>query len=186
MKRTLLLIVALLVLVPASAIADETVFRDGDEEPFCEGGPCPDRDALDFRRVKQGHGTRPEMVTHHFRMKRRWQTSDMAGAYGISFVWYFDSHSGRGADRRVRVRVKDGEIVAIMTKGRYFDRIVPGRVWAWRPGRRGLKIAFDVDMLRMDSRSYRWYVTYYARRLACPGSCNDDEAPDRGWYTHRL
>ena len=187
-KRALLLAIALSLLVgPPSARGDTHTFRDGDEEPFCESpDPCPDTNFMDFRRVMVGHGKVRGTVRHGVRTHRRWRTRVLGGRYGVTIYLEINLEGGRRPEKMIRIRRKDGALWAQMFEGNWWLHRVPGSVGVWRPTRRSLKIAFDRDMLGEDVDRYGWSFSWGNRRTACPGSCHNDWAPDKGEYVHRL
>ena len=188
MKKAAVLVVALL-LVPTAAVADGGGSRDGDEQPFCEGAPpedCPDTDYMDFRRASFGHGPAGGVVRHGLRTIKRWKTKDMGGRHGVTIYVEVNTDDDRRVEREVRIRRKRGAIWAGMFRGKYFRKRVEGRVRAWRPDRRRVKIGFRVRMLGDGVDRYRWRVFWANRAVACPGSCHTDFVPDRGWFEHRL
>ena len=187
MKRFCFVLAVVSALSVGSATADEAIFRDRDEQPFCEGpGPCPDGDYMDFRRLTQGHGEQPRRVRHGLRTAERWRSRALEGRHGTTIVFEFETDRYGDADMQLRVRRKDGRWRAYLYEGKYFFRHVPGKVRVWRPGRRSLKVGFSADLLRDGIRRYRWTAWHYDRNLACPGSCHTDHAPDRGWYEHQV
>lgn len=182
--RRLVLFAAAALLAPVPALADGATFRDGDEQPFCEEpGDCPDNDYMDFRRVTSGHGGG---LRHGLRTMKRWKTKELGGPHGVTIYVDFDVDGDRRVEREVRVRRKHGELQARMFRGRYLRKEVEGRLVAWRPDRRSLKVRFPAGLLGDDVESYRWRVFWAQRDLACTGSCHTDSAPDQGWYEHTL
>ncbi|HEX2296871.1 MAG TPA: hypothetical protein VHN37_16380 [Actinomycetota bacterium] len=73
-----------------------------------------------------------------------------------------------------------------MFRGKFKDIKVHGRVGAWRPDRKTLKVSFSVASLGDDVDRYRWQAGWYKRSVYCPGSCHEDHAPHQGWFEHRL
>ena len=179
--------VVLLPILPVAA--NEAAFRDGDEQPFCEGDPdCPDDNYMDFRRLSQGHGTEHRNIRHGIRTLKRWPTRDLGGPHGVSFLIGFDIDGDAGREREIRIRRKDGHLWAGMFKGRGFWKRtpVPGHIRVWRPTRFSVKVGFATDLLAEGLDKYRWSVSWGLRKAGCTGSCESDDAPNRGWYTHRL
>lgn len=177
---------ATLLLLPGSAAADGGAFRDPDEHPFCESGPCPDRDYMDFRRLTFGHGRKAGTVRHGIETRKRWKTKWLGGRHGISFYVELNTDDDRRFERQLRIRRKNGELWAAVFRGKYHRKRVPGHVRVWRPGRRSVKVRFATRLLGDDVDRYRWYVWWANRDVVCPGSCSEDHAPDRGAYEHRL
>ena len=187
MKRLSFLVALLMLISVAPTHADEAVFRDGDEQPFCESpGPCPDGDYMDFRRLTQGHGRQERRIRHGLRTAEPWPSRALDGRHGTTFAFDFDTDGYGDVDAQLRVRRKDGRWRAYLYKGKYFGRHIPGKVKVWRPGRRSLKVGFSADLLGDGIGRYRWRVDEYERNLTCPGSCHSDSAPDRGWYEHTV
>ena len=185
--RPALLAIALVLCLPASAVADGGAFKDPDEQPFCESpDPCPDTDYMDFRRATFGHADRPRMLRHGIETRKRWKTRDLGGRHGVTIYFELNTDDDRRAERSLRVRRKKGELWARIFRGRYHRKRVRGPVRVWRPDRRSLKVRFHARLLGDDIDRYRWAVFWSNRDVYCPGSCHQDFAPHRGWYEHRL
>ena len=186
--RSLALMIGLAtVLSVTPAAADDKVFRDGDEHPFCESPePCADTDDFDIRRLTQGHGDDADNLRHGIRMARPWSTKSLGGRNGVTIYIDFNLDDEGATDRLLRIRVKRGELWAGIFTGRFGGKRVAGMVRVWRPGRRSVKVGFSRDLLGQGNDDYRWRSSWGMRYTGCAGSCNDDHAPDRGWYLHRL
>lgn len=183
----MLLVAAALVLPVVPAAADSGTFRDPEEQPFCESpDPCPDDDYMDFRRLTFGHGDSGRTLRHGFYTEKRWKTRRLGGRHGTTIDITFNTDRDQRGERSIEIRRKDGELQARMFRGRYLLKPIPGDIRVWRPDRRSVKVAFAPRLLGERVRRYRWYVVWYDRGLACPGSCGNDFAPNKGWYEHRL
>lgn len=186
-RKALLLALAVVLSIPAAAVADGGSFEDRDEQPFCEDpDPCPDTDYMDFRRLTFGHGDEAGVLRHGLETRKRWKTRELGGPHGVTFYVDFDTDGDRDVERRLRIRRKDGELWAGMFRGRRLRKSVPGHIRVWRPGPRGAKVRFAAGLLGDGVEEYRWRVHWANRNLACPGSCSTDFAPGKGWYEHRL
>lgn len=187
MRRLASVMLCAALLVPGAAWADGDRFRDPDEQPFCESpDPCPDSDYIDFDRASHGHGPTDRVLQHGLHTRERWKTKDMGGRHGVTIYFDFDVNDNKSPDRRLRIRRKDGELLAQMYRGKYFRKKIGEPVRAWRPDRRSIKVRFRVRLLGDDVDGYRWRASWYNRALACPGSCHSDSAPHRGWFEHTL
>lgn len=119
-------------------------------------------------------------------MAKREPNKIFAGHRGVTIVIDFDTNRKPSRERQIQIRWRDGHLQARMFQGWFKNDPVPGHVRVWRPDGRSFRVAFGVDMLREGTEKYRWKVWWYHRNTSCPGSCQIDTAPDRGWYAHLL
>lgn len=180
------LVLGALVVAPDGALADTDVFRDPDEGPGCLEG-CPDKDFMDFRRLRQGHGDFHRRVMHGIRTVKPWKTRAL-GETGVTIEIWFDTDADHRSERVVVVRRRDGRLRADMYRARDYHRL-PVNVRVWRPSRYSVRVRFSAAALKDDLRTYGWRVTWSRNPDGDgyeQGVVYWDSAPDQDWYIHRL
>lgn len=180
------LVLGMLVVGPDAALAETRVFLDPDEKPGCLEGECPDKNFMDFRRLRQSHGDPHRRVRHGIRTVKPWKTDVLGGENGVTLEISFNLDSDLEWEREVQIRRLNGRLRADMYRGSDYRRL-PVKVRVWRPSQYSVRVGFPADALKDGVNAYGWRVTWSRRGDgASPGIVYWDSAPEQAWYRHRL
>ncbi len=155
-RRTAAVIVALMLpamaglnVVPAAG-ADTTTVLDGDDSPG----------RLDLSAARHGHHTTDSgrrLLKHRVVTYERWRARLLSS--DNTYVLLSLDPFGGNAWRFVKVTANDeGQLRAVMVKGREPNQHVVGEVRVWRQDRHNLTVAFPRRHLGNNVGGYRWDV----------------------------